>query len=462
MARVIKRHKAVSVRPLKTGQPTGAVLAFQGIRHAIPMLHGSQGCSAFTKVFFVRHFREPIPLQTTAMDPISAVMGGTGNVITGLETLAKAGKARVIGLITTGLTEVQGVDLQGVVEQFRNSHSGLAGKVTVVGVHAADFSGCLENGYAQAVLGMIQTLVPEHRDTLRNAGGVSYVNVLPGAHLTPGDVDVLKAYITAFGLHPLVLPDLSSALDGHIPESLSSPVSVGGTTWEEMTHMPRALATLVVGSAMRRAAEDLEARTGIPTHYCQGLMGVEALDQLVSLLIGLSGRPVPAWIERDRSRLLDAMMDTHFTLSGRRLGLAGDPDWLLQWHGMLVEMGLDTPVVVASTQSQALSQSGFETVKIGDLEDLEDMVTGLDTNQRPHALVGNSHVAEVAGRLRLPVIRSGYPLFDWIGGHARAWIGYEGTRQVFYDLANAITHSGVPKHHPFRSRFSTFPEKEPK
>ncbi|MBF0422264.1 MAG: nitrogenase iron-molybdenum cofactor biosynthesis protein NifN [Magnetococcales bacterium] len=455
MATLIKRNKALSVRPLKTGQPTGAVLAFQGIKNSLPMLHGSQGCSAFTKVFFVRHFREPIPVQTTAMDQISVVMGGTDNVMTGLETLAKTGKARIIGLISTGLTEVQGVDLHGLVRQFRDSHRQFMDRVTVVGVNAGDFKGCLESGYANAVEAMIETLLPDTADE-KGAEGLKRpcINVLPGAHLTPGDVDVLKKYVEAFGLHPIVLPDLSTALDGHVPESRSSPVSTGGTLMEEIQSMPQSLATLVAGSALNRAAEVLEQRTGVPNHHCHGLMGVQAMDRLVTFLSRLTGRPVPDWIERDRSRLLDAMMDTHFNLTGHGLGLAGDPDWLLQWHGVLVEMGLVGRVVVASTASPALAQSDFETIKIGDLEDMEDLITAPNGRQELHALIGNSHVAEMARRLDLPILRCGYPLFDWVGGHARAWIGYEGTRQAYYDLANAIIHTKHHQHHPFRSRFA--------
>src|SRR3970040_1428059 len=66
MAEILKRNKALAVNPLKASQPVGASLAFLGINKAIPMLHGSQGCTAFGKVFFVRHFRAPIPLHTTA------------------------------------------------------------------------------------------------------------------------------------------------------------------------------------------------------------------------------------------------------------------------------------------------------------------------------------------------------------------------------------------------------------
>ena len=86
MAEMIKRNKALSVSPLKASSPIGAALAFLGINRSIPMLHGSQGCTAFGKVFFVRHFREPIPLQTTAMDQVSSVMGADGNIVEGLKT----------------------------------------------------------------------------------------------------------------------------------------------------------------------------------------------------------------------------------------------------------------------------------------------------------------------------------------------------------------------------------------
>ncbi len=71
---------------LKASQTLGAALAFLGFHRAIPMLHGAQGCTAFGKVFFVRHFREPIPLQTSAMDQIAAVMGSDDNVVEGLES----------------------------------------------------------------------------------------------------------------------------------------------------------------------------------------------------------------------------------------------------------------------------------------------------------------------------------------------------------------------------------------
>jgi nitrogenase molybdenum-iron protein NifN len=89
MATVLKRSKPLSVDPPKASQPVGGSLACLGFNRAIPILHGSQGCTAFAKVFFVRHFREPIPLQTTAMDQSSSVMGADENVVMGIRTLCE-------------------------------------------------------------------------------------------------------------------------------------------------------------------------------------------------------------------------------------------------------------------------------------------------------------------------------------------------------------------------------------
>jgi nitrogenase molybdenum-iron protein NifN len=61
MTEILRRAKPLAVNPLKASQPIGAALAFLGLRGTIPMLHGSQGCTAFGKVFLVRHFPRTDP-----------------------------------------------------------------------------------------------------------------------------------------------------------------------------------------------------------------------------------------------------------------------------------------------------------------------------------------------------------------------------------------------------------------
>jgi nitrogenase molybdenum-iron protein NifN len=166
---ILKRAKALSVSPLKASATLGAALAFLGFRRAIPMLHGSQGCTAFGKVFFVRHFREPIPLQTTAIEQVSAIMGSEDHLVEGLRVICEKNAPELIGVPTTGLVETQGCDIRMAVKNFRSQYPQYA-RIAVVPVATPDFTGSLESGYALATQAIIEWLVPSQEATGTQAG----------------------------------------------------------------------------------------------------------------------------------------------------------------------------------------------------------------------------------------------------------------------------------------------------
>ncbi len=429
MSEIIKRKKALSVMPLKSSAPLGATLAFLGLNRSIPMLHGSQGCTAFAKVMCVRHFREPIPLQTTAMDQIATVMGADDNVIEGLRVLSEKSAPAVIGLVTTGLSETQGADIRRSVNEFRQTHPEFA-DTAVVPVNAPDYVGGLESGYARAVEAMIETLVSTGEPGRRRR----QINVLVGPGLNPGDQEALKELIEAFELRPVLLPELGDSLDGHLDESDFSPLTIGGTAVEEIAHLGDALATLVVGPSMAKAGELLHVRTGVPELRLDHLLGQENNDRLVSWLAELSAREVPPRIERRRYQLQDAMVDSHFMLGQRRVALAAEPDDLLALSEFLQGMGAEVVAAVTPSRGPALEKLLLEQVKIGDLEDLEKMAAEADAE----LLIGNSHLAQIAGRLDIPLLRYGFPQFDRLGGFRRQHIGYDGGRELLFELGNLI------------------------
>ncbi len=450
MVTIVKRSKALSVSPLKSSQPVGASLAFLGLHRAIPMLHGSQGCTAFAKVFFVRHFREPIPLQTTAMDQISTVMSADENVVEGLATIAGKSEPSVIGLLTTGLSETQGTDIKRTVRMFRDKHPEFEG-VRVVAVNTPDFTGCLESGYALAVQAMVDELVPRAEEAGTRPGRrPRQVNVLPGAFLTPGDLETLKEIIESFGLRPVLVPDLSDSLDGRVTDQDFSPLTVGGAPLSELATLGGAAATIAVGPSMFRAAEHLKERTGVPDYRFTSLMGLEANDALLLALSEISGNPVPEKLERQRDQLQDAMLDTHFMIGLSRIAVAADPDLLGAFTHLLAGMGAEVVAAVAPARAASLERLPLADVKIGDLEDLEHLAR----RREAELVIGSSHAAPSAERLGLPLLRAGFPLYDLIGGYQRTWIGYRGTRQVLFDLANLLLAGERHEVHPYRSIYA--------
>jgi nitrogenase molybdenum-iron protein NifN len=455
MAEILKRNKALAVNPLKASQPVGASLAFLGINRAIPMMHGSQGCTAFGKVFFVRHFREPIPLQTTAMDQVSTVMNADENVVQGLKAIAEKNNPALIGLTTTGLSETQGTDIKRLVKQFYAENPEFA-HIPVVPVNTPDFTGCLESGYALAVKAVIETLLPlpragEGADVRSNVGKrKKQINVLAGSFLTPGDIEHVKELIEAFGQRPLVLPDIADSLDGHLGETETSPLTLGGTPVSEISSMGDSVATLVLGNSLFEAADLLKERTGVPDYRFDSLMGLEAVDSFVASLAEISGKPVPEKIERQRAQLQDAMVDCHFMLGFARVAIAADPDLLFGFAQLVVEMGCEVVAAVAPARANILQSVSAAQVGIGDLEDLENAAR----SNGAQLVVSNSHAVETARRLQLPLLRAGFPQYDLIGGYQRLWVGYRGTRQTLFDLANMLVEHGHHDVEPYVSIYN--------
>ena len=449
MAEILKRNKALAVNPLKASQPVGASLAFLGINKAIPMMHGSQGCTAFGKVYFVRHFREPIPLQTTAMDQVSTVMNADENVIEGLKAVAEKSKPALIGLTTTGLSETQGTDIKRLVKQFYDKHPEFA-HIPVVPVNTPDFTGCLESGYALAVKAVIDTLLPAASSGSNVGRRKKQVNVLAGSFLTPGDIEHIKELIEAFGLRPLVLPDIADSLDGHLSETESSPLTLGGTPVSEISSMGESVATLVLGNSMFDAADLLKERTGVPDYRFDSLMGLEPVDSLVAALAGISGKPVPEKIERQRAQLQDAMVDCHFMLGFARVAIAADPDLLFGFAQLVAEMGCEVVAAVAPARANILQSVRATQVGIGDLEDLENRGAQQRRATRDQQLARGGNRAP----LGVPLLRAGFPQYDLIGGYQRLWIGYRGTRQTLFDLANLLVEHGHHEPEPYVSIYS--------
>ena len=446
MADILKRNKALSVNPLKASQPIGGSLATLGFNRAMPMLHGSQGCTAFAKVFFVRHFREPIPLQSTAMDQGSSVMGADENVRDGIKTIAEKSHPALITVLTTGLAETQGADVHRNVQEFKDANPELA-NIAVVGVNTPDFTGSVETGYAATLTEIIRALVPDAQTASTYPGKrKKQVNVLASYILTPGDLEALRDIFEQFQLRPVFIPDISDSLDGCLTDEDFSPVTIGGTPISEMLTLGDALATIVIGASLTKAAELLAERTGVPTYSLGHLYGLKANDELMSALAEISGREVPERIERQRSQLQDAMLDTHFMLGQLRIAIAADADLLSAFVDLAQEMGAEVVAAVTSCNVPLLAKIPVATIKIGDLEDMEL----LGKAHKAQLVIGNSHAVDTADRLGVPILRAGFPLYDIIGGYQKTWIGYRGTRQTLFDLANLVinfSHEEIPAYH---------------
>jgi nitrogenase molybdenum-iron protein NifN len=425
MATIIHSKKACSVSPLKLSQPIGGALAFMGINRSMPVLHGSQGCTAFGLVLFVRHFREMIPLQTTAMNEVTTIMGGLENIEQAIVNIYKRAKPALIGICSTGLTETKGDDVESYLKVVRQRHPEVE-DCQLVYVSTPDFVGAFQDGWGKAVSKMIEVLVEKSSETVKGQ-----INILAGSHLSAADIEEIKEMVEDFGLRAIILPDISGSLDGHLPEDFT-PTTIGGTPLEKLKEMGKSEVTIAIGEQMRAAAMALEIKTGVPFFIFERLTGLASVDLFIERLSSITQKPVPNKYRRQRSQLVDAMLDCQFYFGGLPIALGAEPDLLWAIGNFLVEMGAKITAAITTTESVLLPNMPCETVTIGDLEDLETMAKGTEL------ILTHSHGRGASRRLGIPLYRIGLPMFDRVGAAHRLSVGYRGSRNILFEITNLL------------------------
>lgn len=418
--------------PQKNSPALGATLAYLGVNGLLALLHGSQGCSSFIRLQLSRHYKEPIPLNSTALLEDSVIFGGWEHLKKGIAVAADKYTPQIIGVMSTGLTETFGDDMVSALSSLRSERPDLA-DMPVVLASTPDYIGSMQEGYQRTVEALITTLAGRPTQTLEPsfAEEAPTIALLPGCHLTPGDVDELKEIVMEFGFRPITVPDLSVSLDGHA-ELEAAPVVQGGTSLEDFQRLANAKVCLSFGLSMEKAGEILKQTHEIPHYNFPSLTGLTATDAFILTLAKISGQSIPEKLLRQRSRLLDTLADFHDQLGGLKIAIALEMDLLYSLASCLVEVGAELSVALAASQAGIHKLSLPIPIEVGDLETLEERA-GKST-----LIIANSNGRQAAGLLKLPHLRAGLPVFDRAGYPQKRWIGYEGTQQFLFDTLNSI------------------------
>jgi nitrogenase molybdenum-cofactor synthesis protein NifE len=411
------RHD-LQINPLKHSQSMGAAIALQGIDRALPVIHGAQGCAFLGKVLLTKHFREPIALASTKLFVEDVVMGSEEKLERTIEDFIAKNNPALIGVLTSGLSEVKGDDVKSVVNRLEGHGSG----AKVIHIPTPDYDGGLEKGYARAVEAIISRSV--HGVTRREE---RQINVLAGSHLTPADFTEIRELTESFGLKAIILPDLS-ALDGS-RESVSA-LALGGTDIDSLNSMGRSIFTLALGVSMEPAAKLMEHEAGVSYEVLDSAAGLEDSDGLVKALGRISDMPVPPRYSRQRKVLVDAMRDAHFYFGNKRVCIGLEPDLALQMSKLLSAMGADVELAVIPTLSDAADRIEAQEVQIGDLQ----MISG-----EFDLLISNSHGSSTAQRLGVPLYEMGFPVYRTIGYPSKVTIGYRGTLTLINEMASILS-----------------------
>lgn len=417
--------------------PLGACLAFRGIEGAVPFLHGSQGCSTYIRRYMISHFKEPMDVACSNFGETTAIFGGKENLRVGLVNVIQQYQPSLIGIATTCLAETIGDDVSMFLHEIRPKLEAID-STCVVHVSTPSYAGSHDEGYRAAVRALVDQLAEASPPT-------DQINLFPGM-VSPADLRYLKRLFMDFGIDVSCIPDYSDTLDGPVWEEYHR-VPEGGTPIDRVQSSGSARASIELGGTCRpelSAAALLEERFRVPKHQIPLPIGVCLTDKLMETLEAVTGRPLPKEHAAERGRLIDAIVDAHKYVVGKRAVVYGEPDLVAGLAGMLAEIGVmpvlcatgsDTSKLAAQVAAVAPDMADDITVLENvDFLGIEDRCKALDVD----LIVGNSKGFKLSKSIGVPLVRVGFPIHDRIGGARVLHLGYRGAQQLFDRITNAL------------------------
>jgi nitrogenase molybdenum-iron protein NifN len=419
--------------------PLGAALAFRGVEGAIPFLHGSQGCATYMRRYIISHFREPMDIASSALGEKQAVFGGGPNLKKGLLNVMSKYGATVVGVATTCLTETIGDDVPRLLAEFRKEFADLP-LPEIVHVSTPSYSGTHMEGWHAAVAALAAQLVTEKAEPERR------VNLMPGL-VSPADLRHFKDILADFGVAATVLPDISDSMDR--PALLDyEKLPAGGTKLSDIRAMSGALGSIACGRAAHvaeSAGANLERRFGVKNLRVGIPVGIRETDAFFAALESLTGAPTPQKYLDERGRLVDAYVDGHKYVAGKRAIVYGEEDMVIAMVAFLAEIGIK-PILAATGATCKNFKAELAAVTEGLLPEPPEAREGVDFHDiaeqaadlAPDLLVGHSKGYTYAKAWGVPLLRVGFPIHDRFGGQRMRHVAYGGTQELFDRLVNTL------------------------
>lgn len=444
------KRVALTINPAKACQPLGAVLCSLGFEKTMPYVHGSQGCVAYFRSYFNRHFKEPIACVSDSMTEDAAVFGGQKNMKEGLENCKATYKPDMIAVSTTCMAEVIGDDLNAFIANSKvEGH--LPKDFPTPFAHTPSFVGSHVTGWDNMFEGILRYFTLNFMED-KEVGSNGKINLVPGFETYLGNYRVMKRMMKEMDVDFTLLSDPSEVLD--TPADGEYHMYAGGTTQDEVKDAPNAKTTFLLQPWQLMKTKKFVTNTWkheVPTMNIP--MGLEWTDDFLMKVSEVSGKPIPDSLAKERGRLVDMMTDSHTWLHGKKYALWGDPDFVMGMSKFVMELGGE-PIHVLCNNGNKRWKKAMEGMlaespygvnsEVYHGKDLWHMRSLVFTN-KPNFMIGNSYGKFIQrdtlhkGReFEVPLIRIGFPIFDRHHLHRQTTLGYEGAMQILTTLVNSV------------------------
>ncbi len=431
-------RKHIKINPAKACQPLGALFCACGFENTLPFIQGAQGCAAYFRSQLNRHFKEPVQAVSTSMTEDAAVFGGLNNMTEGLENAWSLYKPKMMAIFTTCMAEVIGDDLNSFLKGAREKKI-IPDDLLTPFANTPSFVGTHITGYDNMLRGILKSLTDGKKGEPNGK-----VNVIPGFDGYVGNIREVKRMLNLMGIEHTVLADVSDQFDS--PNTGTAKIYTGGTPLADVADSINALATVSLQKYSTAKTMDYVKKTWNQETLVANPVGVKNTDALLDELSRITGKAIPAELEDERGRLVDAMIDSHPYVHGKRFALVGDQDTLLGIMSFIMEMGGEPVHVVCTADDKAFQQEAEALLASspygaeGKVYINADMwhLRSLMFTEPVDLLMGSSYAKYLWRDTGTPLIRYGFPILDRHHMHRYATIGYQGGLNILNWIVNTV------------------------
>ena len=443
-------RQALTINAAKACQPLGGALCGLGFEKTMVYIHGSQGCVAYFRTYFNRHFKEPIAFIADSMTEDAAVFGGQKNVHEGLQNATKLYDAKMIAVCTTCIAEVIGDDLGAFIGNARKEGYvdkdfpiPYANTPSFVGSHITGWDNMFEGIMRYFTLNEMEGKAP---------GQNGKINIVPGFETYLGNYRVIKRYMKEMGVDYTYLCDPDEVLD--TPATGEYEMYAGGTTIEEVKDAPNAITTFMLQSTtLEKTKKYIEGTWNHEIPKLNIPMGVEWTDEFLLKVSEATGKAIPASITKERGRLIDMMTDSHQWLHGKKMAVFGDPDFVMGLVKFMLELGIEPTHIVCNNSNKRWEKTMKKMLEDSPYGIHAKLYPGCDLwhlrslcfTDKPDFVIGSSYGKFIqrdtlykGPEFEVPLIRLGFPIFDRHHLHRMTTLGYEGGMYILTTLTNAV------------------------
>ena len=374
---------------------------------------------------------------TSSFTEGASVFGGQANLVDAINNIFTIYGPEVIAVHTTCLSEVIGDDIAQIINKAQTEGKIPKGK-KVIHTNTPSFKGSHVTGFANMTQSMVHYLAN------RTGKGNGHINIIPG-FVEPSDMTEIKRIASEMGIK-----------QHHVPRHLRRRQRPDG---RQVPHVPkgRRYSRPDNGRGRRRvhgspgqdgvasaAQSFLDTKCKVPFGVVDLPIGIRATDAFVDPLRKTAGVCVPEALMTERGQAVDVLTDMHQYFYGKKAALVGDPDHLVSLVQSLTDMDMKITCVITGTpagprfERRIRQLAGDDTfIKYGPGADMFLFHQSV-RRDRPDLIFGNTYAKYIARDEDIPLIRTGFPIYDRVGHQYFPITGYRGALRLMEKILNAL------------------------